>query len=77
MSMMRKQTPELFSECVAQLAANVSAETKAAAPLVSEPFADFVRTHADALDSMIVQERDMEYEYFGIRTLEGSYLLRV
>jgi hypothetical protein len=53
-AMMRKSTKDRFSECVAQLAENVCSETSKHAPLVSQPFADFVRTHADTLDSMIV-----------------------
>merc|ERR1719316_2127687 len=38
---------------------------------------DFVREHAVELDSAIKYERDGTYDYFGFKTLEKSYLLRV
>jgi ribonucleoside-diphosphate reductase alpha chain len=40
-------------------------------------FARFVKTHADALDAMIVPARDIQrHGYFAFRTMERSYLLR-
>merc|ERR1719316_2312786 len=38
---------------------------------------DFVREHAVELDAAIDYTRDYDYDYFGFKTLEKSYLLRV
>ena len=36
-----------------------------------------VQANAERLDSEIVYDRDFDYDYFGFKTLERSYLLRV
>merc|ERR1719316_864495 len=38
---------------------------------------DFVREHAVELDAAIDHTRDYGYDYFGFKTLEKSYLLRI
>ena len=48
-----------------------------AAPLVADDVAALVAEHADRLDSEIIYMRDFDYDYFGFKTLERSYLLRV
>ena len=48
-----------------------------AAPLVSQEFFDVVMEHGERLDSEINYDRDFDYDYFGFKTLERSYLLRV
>ena len=47
------------------------------APLVSDELSAVVQSHAAALDAAMVYERDMDYNYFGFKTLERSYLLRI
>lgn len=47
------------------------------APLVSKEFFDFVMANSEALDSAIIYDRDFDYDYFGFKTLERSYLLKV
>lgn len=37
---------------------------------------EFAQTHAAELDAAMVWERDLQYDYFGFKTLERSYLLR-
>ena len=39
--------------------------------------ANFVMAHAAELDAAVMYKRDYEYDYFGFKTLEKSYLLRV
>ena len=39
--------------------------------------ANFVMAHAAELDVAVMYKRDYEYDYFGFKTLEKSYLLRV
>merc|ERR1719476_390996 len=47
------------------------------APLISEEVATFVRENAAEIDAAMKYTRDFDYDYFGFKTLEKSYLLRV
>lgn len=47
------------------------------AGMISQQTYEIVRDNADAFDSAIVYERDFHYQYFGFKTLERSYLLRL
>ena len=44
---------------------------------ISERTRDVVRKHAERIDAVLVHDRDFEFDYFGFKTLEKSYLLRV
>jgi len=48
-----------------------------AASLIAEEVAAFVQANAEALDAVVDYRRDFDYDYFGFKTLEKSYLLRV
>ncbi|MBX3101709.1 MAG: ribonucleoside-diphosphate reductase subunit alpha [Bacteroidetes bacterium] len=47
------------------------------ASLISDELYEVITTHADKLDAAIAHERDFNFDYFGFRTLQRSYLLRV
>ena len=47
------------------------------APLIAEDVYEVIQAHGERLDSEIVYDRDFDYDYFGFKTLERSYLLRV
>merc|ERR1712194_279041 len=47
------------------------------ASLIAEDVAAFVQANAEALDAAVDYRRDFEYDYFGFKTLEKSYLLRI
>lgn len=47
------------------------------APLIAKEVAEVIAANAERLDSEIVYDRDFEYDYFGFKTLDRSYLLRV
>jgi len=47
------------------------------APLISEDVASFISENAETIDAAMNYSRDFEYDYFGFKTLEKSYLLRV
>jgi len=47
------------------------------APLISQEVYDITLKHTDELDGAIVHARDFEYDYFGFKTLEKSYLLKM
>lgn len=46
-------------------------------PLVSDDFYQVVQRHADELNAMIVDSRDYMIDYFGFKTLERSYLMKI
>ena len=46
------------------------------APLCSEEIYNVVMANKDRLDAAVKPERDMDFDYFGFKTLEKSYLLR-
>jgi len=47
------------------------------AALLSDEVYNFVKANAEELDNAIDYKRDFGYDYFGFKTLEKSYLLRV
>ena len=47
------------------------------APLVSEEVYDTIMANKDVLDGAILHDRDFEFDYFGFKTLEKAYLLKI
>lgn len=74
-SNMAKQTPATFSAAMEKIYAFRHPKTGAASVLCDELMAT-VRKHRDVLDAAICADRDYEYTYFGLRTLQNSYLLK-
>jgi ribonucleoside-diphosphate reductase alpha chain len=74
---LHKETKKSFSETVTELYKYVDPKTIKHSPIVSEQFHKLVLKHADELDSAIVHSRDHNFDYFGFKTLEKSYLLKV
>lgn len=70
-------TTASFSELTQALYHYVHPKTGAPAPLVSKEHYETTLKHASTLDSAIVHARDFEYDYFGFKTLEKSYLLKM
>lgn len=46
-------------------------------PMISNETLEHVRKHAERLNSAIIYDRDFNYNYFGFKTLERSYLLKI
>lgn len=76
-SSLHKETDSSFSKVVKQLNEYVDPKTGEAAPLVADWFADFVSLNAAKLDSMIDSSKDYRLDYFGFKTLERAYLLKL
>jgi ribonucleoside-diphosphate reductase alpha chain len=74
---LHKETKKSFSETVEDLYKYVNPKTGKKSPIVSESFYNIVRKYADELDSAIVHSRDHNFDYFGFKTLEKSYLLKI
>jgi ribonucleoside-diphosphate reductase subunit M1 len=76
-SNLHKQTKKQFSAVISDLHAYVNPKNNKHCPMISKETYDVVMKYADELNSAIVYDRDFNYQYFGFKTLERSYLLRV
>ncbi len=74
---LHKETKKSFSETVKDLYDYIDPNTEKHSPIVSLDFYNLVKRHADELDSAIVHSRDHNFDYFGYKTLEKSYLLKI
>ena len=74
---LHKETKKSFSETVTDLFKYIDPKTGKHSPIVSESFYNIVKKHADDIDSAIVHSRDHNFDYFGFKTLEKSYLLKL
>ena len=76
-SNLHKETTKQFSGVIEKLYQHVNKHTGKHQPKVSEECYRTVQKHADRLNSAIIYDRDYNYNYFGFKTLERSYLLRL
>jgi Ribonucleotide reductase, all-alpha domain/Ribonucleotide reductase, barrel domain/ATP cone domain len=76
-SNLHKMTTKTFSDVIAEMYAYVHPKTGAPAPLVSQETFDICMRHKDVLDAAVIHDRDFELDYFGFKTLEKSYLLKM
>ncbi len=76
-SNLHKNTKKTFSEVMTDLYEYVNPHTGKKAPLLSDEVYQVVQEHKDTLDSRIIYSRDFNYDYFGFKTLERSYLLKL
>jgi len=74
---LHKETNKSFSQTVKDLYNYVDPNTRKHSPVVSENFYKLVMKNADELDSAIVHSRDHNFDYFGYKVLERSYLLKL
>jgi ribonucleoside-diphosphate reductase alpha chain len=76
-SNLHKNTNKSFSETMSEMYYYVNPRTNQAAPLISDEVHQVIQENAAFLDSHIIYTRDFNYDYFGFKTLERSYLLRI
>ncbi len=76
-SNLHKNTKKKFSEVAYDLFHYVQKETGEQAGLIAEDVYKIIQENAAELDAAIVHARDSSYDYFGFRTLEKSYLLKI
>ena len=67
----------LLSETMKDLYEYVNPETNEKAPLLADDVYEVIQKNAELLDSTVIYDRDFGYDYFGFKTLERSYLLRL
>ncbi|MFP5439318.1 MAG: ribonucleoside-diphosphate reductase subunit alpha [Bacteroidia bacterium] len=76
-SNLHKNTTKSFSETMTEMYNYVNPRTNQEAPLLSDEVYEVIKANAEVLDSKIIYNRDFNYDYFGFKTLERSYLLRI
>ena len=76
-SNLHKNTKKVFSEVMSDLYHYVNPRTGKKAPLLSDETYKVIMDNAEKLDSTIIYNRDFGYDYFGFKTLERSYLLKI
>ena len=76
-SNLHKNTKKSFSETMSDLYSYVNPRTGKNAPLLSDEVYKVIEKNAELLDSTIIYNRDFSYDYFGFKTLERSYLLKL
>lgn len=76
-SNLHKTTPKKFSQSIKELYSFIEPKTNKESSLIDENVYNFVMSNKEALDGAIHQERDLDFDYFGIKTLERSYLLKI
>ncbi|MBO9617251.1 MAG: ribonucleoside-diphosphate reductase subunit alpha [Dyadobacter sp.] len=76
-SNLHKNTLKSFSATMKRLYTYIDSKTGENASLISKEVYEVIRQHASLLDSTIIYDRDYSYDYFGYKTLEKSYLLKV
>lgn len=76
-SRLHKNTVKSFSETIQKLYNHMDKNTGKHSPIVTADVLNAVRANADLLDSTLIYDRDFNSDYFGYKTLEHSYLLRI
>ena len=76
-SNLHKNTKKTFSEVMHDLYTYVNPRTGKDAPLLADDVYQVIMDNKDVLDSTIIYNRDFGYDYFGFKTLERSYLLKL
>ena len=76
-SNLHKNTKKSFSETMDDLYYYVNPRTEKKAPLLADEIYEIIKANAEKLDSTIIYNRDFNYDYFGFKTLERSYLLKL
>eukprot|EP00002_Diphylleia_rotans_P030236 TRINITY_DN61_c0_g2_i7.p1 TRINITY_DN61_c0_g2~~TRINITY_DN61_c0_g2_i7.p1 ORF type:complete len:568 (+),score=99.90 TRINITY_DN61_c0_g2_i7:50-1753(+) len=76
-SNLQKNTLASFSDTMALLYTHVDKRSGVSASLIAGDVYQIILQNRERLDASIVQQRDFNHDYFGFKTLERSYLLRI
>ncbi|MFA9220741.1 MAG: ribonucleoside-diphosphate reductase subunit alpha, partial [Sediminibacterium sp.] len=74
---LHKNTKKSFSQTISDLYNYVDPKTGKGAGLIAEDVYNVITENAPLLDSTIIYDRDFQFDYFGFKTLEKSYLLKM
>ena len=76
-SRLHKTTKKKFSETIEDLYEYIDPETGKPAGLINDETFEAIQQNREKFDSAIIHDRDFNFEYFGFKTLEKSYLLKM
>ncbi|CAG7721614.1 unnamed protein product [Allacma fusca] len=76
-SNLHKETKKCFSDVMLDLYNMVDETSGIRSPMIAEKYLKIIQANANRLNSAIVYDRDFNYNYFGFKTLERSYLLKI
>ena len=76
-SNLHKNTKKSFTETMTDLIVYENPRTGKKAPMIADDVYEIMMANAEKLDSTIIYNRDFGYDYFGFKTLERSYLLKI
>ncbi len=76
-SNLHKNTQKSFSKTMELLYDYIDPKTGKKAALIADDVYEIISNNAQFLDSSIIYDRDFGYDYFGFKTLERSYLLKI
>jgi len=76
-SNLHKETKKKFSDVITDLFNMKQEATGKPIPMISEHYYKIIQANKERLDAAIVFDRDFQYQYFGFKTLERSYLLKI
>ena len=76
-SNLHKNTTKSFSDTMRNLYQYTDKTTGKLMPLIADDVMEIIEEHAELLDSSIIYDRDFGFDYFGFKTLEKSYLLKI
>ena len=74
---LHRSTKDVFTDVITDLREYIDPESNKHAPLISEEVYEIIMANADVLNNHIDYSRDHTYDYFGFKTLERSYLLKL
>ena len=74
---LHKTTPKKFSQSIKELHSFVEPRTGKESSLIADEVYEFVMENKEVIDGAIVLDRDFDFDYFGFKTLERSYLLKI
>uniref|UniRef100_A0A2L2YGU2 Ribonucleoside-diphosphate reductase n=2 Tax=Parasteatoda tepidariorum TaxID=114398 RepID=A0A2L2YGU2_PARTP len=76
-SNLHKETKKTFSSVIEDLYNMINEKSGKKSPMISDHIYNVIMENAEKLNSAIIYDRDFNYNYFGFKTLERSYLLKI
>ncbi|MEZ5006722.1 MAG: ribonucleoside-diphosphate reductase subunit alpha [Chitinophagales bacterium] len=76
-SNLHKNTKKAFSRTIEDLYNYIDPKTNKKAPLIADDVFEVIMKNRDKLDAAVIHHRDYNYDFFGFKTLERSYLLKL
>jgi ribonucleoside-diphosphate reductase alpha subunit len=76
-SNLHKNTKKSFSDTIEDLYTYIDPITGENASLIAHDVYQIVKDNSEYFDSSIIYDRDFKYDFFGFKTLERAYLLKI